>query len=122
MDVKQKEYYSKMLRKGRLIHFHDRDILKCFITFYIGNNDDKYIRENPWGILNDEPDMGQICFIDQCITDKNLTNPFEAWNIFKKIVVDNFPQIKEFRWNRFKNGEVNKYTYNLKKEELPCIQ
>ena len=122
MDTKQKEYYNKMLKKGRLVHFHDGSILKCFITFYIGNDDNKYIRENPWELLNDEPDMGQVCYVDQCISDKNVDNPFEIWNTFKKIVIDKFPQIKEFKWNRFKNGEVNRYNYKLKGEEMSCIQ
>jgi len=110
MDNQQKEYYQSMLHKDRLLPFSTKnnqdngDRLVCIITFYIGiNNKDKYIRDNMWSVIEDEPD-GTICWVDHLITDKNPENPrlsYVVWHEFKKYIKTKHPQVKEIRWNRY---------------------
>ena len=65
-----KTYYNKMLKKGRLIPFIIGDKLIGFVSFYITNDVNKYLRDDPWTVLEDEPETGKVCWVDQCWTQK----------------------------------------------------
>lgn len=111
MTETDKLYYTEMLKRDRLIPFFDKDKLICFITFFIGNNKDKYITENPWEILDDEPN-GKVCIISQLLTDKtshkeNHKLCIQVWKRFKDYIKLNFPEVKEICWHRFLNGKIN---------------
>jgi len=105
-------YYTEMLHKGRLIPFFTKDIrLICFISFYLGNENEesKFIRDNMWDVLEDNPD-GDTCFIDQLWTDKVYENKrlsYGIWRRFKFYIQYNFPSVKLIRWNRY-NRKTNK--------------
>lgn len=111
--TQNKQYYDEMLKKGRLIPFFKGDKLICFITFYLGteNDTDKFIRDNMWSIEEDNIE-GDVCFIDQLLTSKAKENPrlsYEIWARFKKYIKINFPKVKNIQWNRYSNGFVKTY-------------
>ena len=105
-----KTYYNKMLKKGRLIPFIIRDKLIGFVSFYITNDVDKYIRDDPWTVLEDEPETGKICYVDQCWTDKSAHKySFEIWKKLKQFLKSNYPLVEKIRWNRFKHNKLKEY-------------
>ena len=109
MNQYQRQYYYKMLEKNRLfpIATKESNNLGGFITFYIGNDENKYVRDNPWSVLEDEPEGGKICFVDQLITNKDKTNAqlsFKVWKEFKNYIKQRFHQVEQIRWNRQKGG------------------
>ena len=112
-----KDYYKEMLEKNRLIpYFHDGK-LKAIITFYITNDDERFIKADPWDVLDDNED-GFICYIAQYITDKDTHKlSFKIWNNFKKHIKNNF-NCEIIRWARFKDGETKTFNFNLRKEEV----
>lgn len=107
MTNKQKSYYYGMAKRGRLINLYTNDKNIGLITFFIGNgNVNKYVRENPWSIVDDEPIKGDTCYIDQLLTSKEKINRYASlrvWADIKKYMRDNFKNVKCIRWNRFKH-------------------
>jgi len=116
-----RDYYRKMLEKNRLIPFYHNGKLKAIITFYITNDDERFIKADPWEVLDDEED-GFICYVAQLISDRDCSPlSFKIWNDFKKYIENNFKNVEIIKWSRYKGGKVK--TYNLKlKEDLVCIQ
>lgn len=117
MDNKQKQYYFEMAKRGRLYPLRDNGRCGGFITFYIGDMYDKskFVRNDMWKILEDN-NRGEICFIDQLITDKQIENrklSYNAWYNFKSYIKNNFCNVKSIRWNRWKNNKVNIYEKNM---------
>ena len=114
MDSK---YYMEMLKRDRAFPVFKNKKLKCFITFFIGNgNVKKYVRDDSWSIVDDEPDTGDCCYIDQCFSDKGEGNQKYnrvVFNKFIRYIKDRFPTVKRLRWNRVKNGIVNVYKKEL---------
>ena len=101
-----KPYYQEMLKKARLMPFIVDDRLAAFITFYIGYEyeENKYVRDNPWELLNDDEE-GNTCWIDQLITDNNSVNPrlsYRAWREFKAFIKRTYPKVKIIKWKRWK--------------------
>ena len=111
-------YYHIMLKNKRLLPITVDGKLRGLITFYIGSVADKYIRDDPWEVVNDEPETGTICFIDQLITDKAKNNSeysFMVWGILKDYITDNYPHIRFIRWNRYKKGVRYAFYYPITK-------
>lgn len=104
MNIHQQQYYSEMALKDRLFMFYHNDRKVCLITYFIDNDKDKYIREDMWQVLNDNP-QGKICIIDHLLTDKNPINPklsYKIWHYFKEHIRKNFPQVENIFWIRAK--------------------
>ncbi len=111
-----KVYYQEMLKKERLIPFIKNGRLVCFLTFYITNDENKYVNANPWDILTDDVN-GNICYISQLITDKNSDNPrlsYEIWSRFKKYIKFNFSSVTTICWRRW--DKINNIVKTYKKE------
>jgi len=108
MDKYKRDYYQKMIKKDRLVPVYEDKRLLGMITFYIGNGDaTKYIRDDMWSIVEDEPKTGKTCYVDHCVTDRNPKNKKHSFIVFKKFIIyikQVFPQVEEVRWNRFKKG------------------
>lgn len=105
-----KTYYSTMLKKGRLIPFIMGDKLIGFVSFYITNDVNKYLRDDPWTVLDDEPKTGKICYIDQVWTNKNIhRHSFEIWRRLKLFISVEYPQVKIIRWNRWKDDKLKEF-------------
>ena len=121
-----KEYYYTMMKKDRLIPIIKDNHLIGFITYYIGNDDvNKYVRDDPWVILDDEPFTGNICYIDQMITNKEDENHQYSWWIFGMLlgyICKQYPQVQFVRWNRYKNNKHFAYILNIKNGGRQCIK
>jgi hypothetical protein len=110
----QQAYYTEMIRRDRAImYFSEDNKLLGIVTFFIGDNDARYLTEHePWTVLQDNP-RGHTLYIDQLITVgdryKDIRKGFrEAINIWK----EKFPSIKQIKWARVcanfrKKGEQN---------------
>ncbi len=126
MDQNQNEYYYEMAKRDRLMMFHKNNKLQWFVTYYIGNgNSNKYIRNDPWTVLDDEPKTGTICYIDQLIANGDKINPrrlLEAFSYFTDLIKSQFPRVEHVRWNRFKNGKVFVYRKYLSRKEQLCTR
>jgi len=110
----ESKYYMEMLKRDRAFPVYINKKLKCYITYFIGNGDhvSKYVRSDPWSIVDDEPETGTVCYIDQCISSKENENQKYnriVFGIFINHIKEKFPQVKMFRWNRVKNKIVNIY-------------
>lgn len=113
MNIMHREYYHQMLLKERLVPIYLHDDLVAMITFYIGdNNIYKYVRDDPWTILDDEPETGYICYVDQLVTNKyprNSKYSFMVTAYFIQYIQERYPLVNIVRWNRYKNGKVRIY-------------
>ncbi len=81
MDTQQVQYYKDMLHRNRLIPFTDKG--KSIFTFSITDNTSEFYRDNPWQILEHNPN-GRICYIEQYISDRKGSIPFRIWAMFKQ--------------------------------------
>lgn len=119
MNAYQQSYYCQMLVKDRLIPITQEDSLVGFITYYIGSDVDTYVRDDPWSVLEDNPD-GEICFIDQAIMnhEKKYTEfSHSVWSEIKRIIKEKHPSVNLIRWNRFKGGKVHVYQKAVKQKK-----
>lgn len=120
MNSYQQSYYDQMLKKDRLIPIIIEGRILGFITYYIGSEIDRYVRDDPWSVLEDNPE-GSICFIDQCITDKNKDNYKYAHATFRRfidIINIKHPSVHVLRWNRYKGGESRVYYRRIAKQKV----
>ena len=121
MDSFQKEYYWRMLERERLVPIRFGSRMVGFITYYIGTNPDKYVRDNPWDVLDDEPTVGTVCFVDQLITDKNYENwkySRKVWHDFRDFIRNSYPNVEVIRWNRVKEGVVHVYYKSITRKRV----
>ena len=116
MNEKQNAYYHEMARRNRLIPVHDDDgSLVALFTFYIGDDDSKYIRNNPWTVLEDD-EKGTTLYIDQFLSKKKagIKMTLEGWKWIKQYFKKSFPQVQCIKWAR--KGRVKKYVYSKNNE------
>lgn len=110
-------YYKEMIKRDRSFSIFSKGKLKCFITYFIGGGDvKKYVRNNSWSIVDDEPKTGNVCYLDQCFTDKKVENYRYirfGLDAFMKFIKEKYPQVNNLRWNRFKDGAVKVYRKEL---------
>lgn len=103
----QKQYYKDMLEKRRLFPYYIGNRLAAIITYYIGTLDDpKYTDRDHWNIVDDDRN-GDMCYIDQLVTDRHADNPREAllcWHIFKRHIKLEYPNVETIKWSHYKNG------------------
>lgn len=108
-----KTYYAEMLKKDRLIPFFKNDRLVCFISFYICDDETKYINSDPWEVLDDDPN-GKVCYISQLLTSKEPDNPklsYEIWHRFKIYIKNSFPSVRYISWRRWDRKTETVKTY-----------
>ena len=111
-EMIDKTYYNKMLKKGRLIPFIIGDKLIGFVSFYITNDVNKYLRDDPWTVMEDEPETGKVCWVDQ-VWVKNeyrcCKYSFKIWHRLKQYLKTNYPQVEKVRWNRYRHNITKEY-------------
>ena len=100
-----------MLKRDRLIPLRFEGVHCGMLTYFIGNgNIDKYVRDDSWSVVDDEPETGTTCYIDQLIaynTEFTRRHSLEIWHNVKAYLKHKYPQLKCYRWNRFIDGRVN---------------
>ena len=113
MNLIDSPYYKEMLRRNRLLPIFVENKMKCFITYFIGNgNIDKYVKKDSWVAMDDEPKTGDTAYIDQLISDHKTDNHKYSkivWDTLVNHIKENYPQVRQIRWNRLKNGIVKVY-------------
>ena len=116
----QQSYYTLMLTRDRLIPITVAGRMVGFITYFIGSDASKYVREDPWSAIDDNPD-GSICFVDQLITNKDKENPKYSRTVLKSlidIIRTKHPSVHVIRWNRHKRGETHVYYRAIGKQKI----
>ena len=105
-------YYKEMLKRNRLLPVFVNGKMKCFVTYFIGNgNVDKYTQKDSWVVVDDEPKTGDTAYIDQLVSDHEVNHKYSraVWDILINHIKETYPQVKQLRWNRYKNGVVKTY-------------
>jgi len=108
-------YYTEMLLRERLIPIRIEGKLIGIITYFIGDNTDKFVRNEPFDVLDDDK-YGKGIYIDQLIVDGQVSQKkaFKALKMLKFIIKEKHPNAEYIRWNRHKRGVSNVYYRNIK--------
>ena len=120
MNLQQLQYYHIMYQRDRLMPIFYNNKLKGFITYYIGILDIKYYKYDPWQIIDDEPDIGTVCYIDQLITDKEKGNNRHSKYVFKMFIDYikwKYPKVIYLKWARYKGGKSFIYNKAIREGE-----
>jgi len=115
MTPKEIEYYAKMAKRDRIFSFRKDGKFYGLITFLVGNSDNKFVRDDPWSIVEDE-NNGQIVYIDQFLSNRDNTDMKSRvtfWNELKTYLKLRFSDARCIKWNRYRDGKVHKHTQTL---------
>ena len=110
MDDEHKKYYHTMLDRNRGHLFLKDGHIAAIATFFIGDDDDKYIyNREPWTIIDDD-ENGETVYIDQLIVKDHAANGcmHKEFATFLKWVKKNFPNTKRAKWVRV-NAKFRKH-------------
>lgn len=107
-------YYWDMIARDRGVLVLKDGHVVAVVTFFIGDDDDKFlINHDPWTIVDDDP-YGSTVYIDQMIGYKGRsTHSFihrEFTNLLRELK-EKFPNIKRVKWIRVgaqfrKHGQI----------------
>lgn len=118
MDEAQRKYYDDMLAGDRGVLITRDGRLVSIVTFFIGDDDAKYLLyHTPWTIVNDDP-QGTTIYIDQMLTYKGRSTYRYIHVEFGKLLKElkkKFPNIKTVKWIRVgaqfrKHGKIEGVT------------
>ena len=106
-----------MLNKNRLLPIKINRRFIGVITFFVDDESkaEKYIQRESWSIINDNF-LGNTIFLDHCITNGDIENAKYSLQIYrdlKNYFRRNFKNIKQIRWNRWKNDRLTVYKEDL---------
>ncbi len=119
MDYGKKQYYKDMLARDRGVLIVRENHLCGIVTFFVGNDDMKFLMEHtPWTLEEDDP-MGTTLYIDQFIAYKQNSmgrHIHEEFSDGLKELRDKFPNIKTVKWVRVgaqfrKHGKIEGVTH-----------
>ena len=103
MDEVQRKYYYDMIESGRASLIVKDGHLVSIVTFFVGDDDDKYLLEHtPWTIVEDDPN-GSTLYIDQWLTYKGRSTSSYVHREFTKLLKSlrgKVPNIKRAKWVR----------------------
>ena len=104
----QKEYYHKMLQRDRAVLFVRNEHLVGIATFFIGDDDEKFLGRQPWTVVEDDPD-GKTVYIDQLITNGQTSDIIhtELTKLLNDIKAK-FTRVSRVKWSRV-NAEFRKH-------------
>lgn len=118
MNDKQQKFYKDMLARERGVLITRDDKLVFVVTFFIGDDDKKFLMNHePWTIVEDDP-LGSTVYIDQLLTYKGrATHKFihTEFSSLLKELKNKFPNIKTVKWVRVgaqfrKHGKIEGVT------------
>ena len=103
MDESQKQYYQDMIKRGRGTLILKDGHLVSVVTYFVGDDDDKYLLfHTPWTLVDDDPE-GTTLYIDQFLTYKGRSTSRYIHREFTKLLKElkkQFPNIKRAKWVR----------------------
>jgi hypothetical protein len=118
MNRTQTQYYRDMMERERGVLITNNDKLVSVVTFFVGDNDEKFLTHHtPWQVVDDDP-MGTTLYIDQMLTYKGRETHSFIHKEFKNLLVElktKFPNIKTVKWIRVgaqfrKHGKIEGVT------------
>jgi hypothetical protein len=102
MDDNNKEYYKEMIRSDRGHLMIEKGHLVGVLTFFIGDDDDKYLYNRvPWASIEDDPE-GKTAYIDQFLVRDHALCP-SIHRVFTDVISkirNQFPQVERVKWIR----------------------
>lgn len=99
-----------MLERNRGHIFVKDGHVAAVATFFIGDDDDKFLyNREPWTLIDDDPD-GETVYIDQLIVKDHQANGVmhREFAMFLKWIKEHFPKTKRAKWVRV-NAEFRKH-------------
>jgi len=118
MNESQKQYYKDMLARERGVLILQDDKLAGIVTFFVGDDDAKFLLYHvPWEIVDDNP-YGTTLYIDQFLSYKGRSMMSKIHREFSnglKELKKKFPNIKTVKWIRVgaqfrKHGKIEGVT------------
>jgi len=119
MDESQKQYYHDMLSRGRGTLGIKDGHLVGIVTYFVGDDDEKYLTCHvPWTVVDDDPN-GTTLYIDQLLVYKGRSTAGYIHREFTKLLKElkqKFPNIKRVKWVRVgaqfrKHGKIEGVTH-----------
>ena len=113
-----RKYYDDMLARGRGVLIIQEGKLAGVVTFFVGDDDEKFLTHHtPWTIVDDDP-MGTVLYIDQFIAYKGRSMMRKIHKEFSdglKELKKKFPNITTVKWIRVgaqfrKHGQIEGVT------------
>lgn len=103
MDESQKQYYHEMIKRGRgTLGIKDGHLIGV-VTYFVGDDDDKYLKfHTPWTIVDDDPN-GTTLYIDQLLVYKDKSTGHSLQRELTKLIKElkrQFPNVKRVKWVR----------------------
>lgn len=103
MDDAQVQYYHDMLARDRAVMIIKNKHLVGLVTFFVGDDDEKYLLgHTPWTVVDDDP-AGSTLYIDQWLTYKGRSmagNVHREFSNGLKSLREKFVNIKTVKWVR----------------------
>ena len=113
------QYYKDMMARGRGILVEQDGKLISALTFFIGDDDERYLTGHvPWVVVDDDP-MGTTLYIDQMLTYKGRSMGRKIYQEFTEGLIElkkKFPNITKVKWVRVgaqfrKHGKIEGVTH-----------
>lgn len=101
LNTEQRQYYLDMVELDRGFFIVRDRRLVAVITFFIGDNDERYLLfKNPWTIIDDNP-LGSTVYIDQLLTKEPTFKYIHSeFSRVLKEIKKRFPNVKQAKWLR----------------------
>jgi len=118
MTEKQQQYYKDMFGRERGVYVVNDGHLVSVVTFFIGDDDERYLTHHvPWTVVDDDPD-GSTLYIDQMLTYKGRATHKFIHSEFSNLLVQlkkKFKNIVKVKWVRVgsqfrKHGKIEGVT------------
>ena len=118
MNEAQENYYKFMLARDRGVLIVQDGKLAGVVTFFVGDDDGKYLLyHEPWTVIDDNPN-GKTLYIDQFLAYKGRSMGSKIYREFSeglKELKKKFPNITKVKWIRVgaqfrKHGKIEGVT------------
>jgi hypothetical protein len=122
MDMDKRRYYREMVDRGRGTLGVKDGRLVSIVTYFVGDDDNKYLLfHKPWTVIDDDP-QGTTLYIDQMLTYKGRSTYRIIHREFTRLLKQlkkQFPNIKRVKWVRVgaqfrKHGKIEGVTHGKK--------
>jgi hypothetical protein len=109
VNSNQRQYYKDMMKIGRGQLLMDKGHVFAIVTFFIGDDDNKFLCKEPWTIIEDDP-AGSTVYIDQFISSgaTKLRYIHKEFPVFLQWIQHNFPNVVCAKWVRV-NSKFRKH-------------
>lgn len=94
------EYFNEMRARNRMYTAWHGNRLAAFVTFFVGDDDEKYmIQKEPFVVVEDSRN-GRTLYIDVLFSHGVGPKLSSMFSDFEKWVAIEFPRVKQIKWVR----------------------